>query len=79
MAIAHEDGLFFLKNPQVDVSRETAKIWRKNDNDLVIEMDLQMGVYQDGPFPVAYCYIGQIKLLNTQTKEIYRQWIAASP
>jgi hypothetical protein len=74
IVFTHEDGFFFLKQPTIFVPRETAKIWRKNDSDLVIEITLRLGVVQDGPYAAGRCYVEEFKLKNAKTKEEYRKW-----
>jgi hypothetical protein len=74
LTISHEDGFFFLKLPYITVSRESARIWRKNDDSLITEMELKMGVIQDGPYCRALCYIPSIKFKNSKTLEDYLQW-----
>jgi hypothetical protein len=72
--LTHRNNMFFLGSSNIEVPRKEARKWRKNQEFLVLEVSLRMGVIQDGPYPKPRCLVERIVFLNTNTSEIYRQW-----
>ena len=74
IGLIHKGGMFFLRFPTVDVPRKEGKLWRKNEIDIVLEVNLKVGVIQDGPSIEAMCFVEKFELKNIKTNEVYRTW-----
>ncbi|MBN1355181.1 hypothetical protein JXA40_02810 [bacterium] len=72
--LAHRNNMFFLNSSHIEVTRNEARKWRENEQYLVLEVALRMGVVQEGSYPEPLCLVERIAFINTKTSEIYRQW-----
>ncbi len=74
LEIIHKSGIFFLRRPYFDVNREEAVEFRKNEENLIMQLSLKTGVIQEGPYAEPFCVIDEIVLKDSKSNKIYRQW-----
>ncbi|MCD4652428.1 hypothetical protein K8T06_00660 [bacterium] len=72
--IIHKTGMFFLRKNKFPLDRDEARLWRKQDKNLALEIVVRNGVIQDGPYFRDFCVVENIQLKNIQTGRILREW-----
>jgi hypothetical protein len=78
MQFLHRTGIFFLRSTDYPISREEAQTWRLQDDQMILDVTIRLGVRQNGPDIQDFCIVERVLLKNKETGEVFREWHISS-